>query len=253
MLELNVNNMSVLSGKEFNEKYMGKKFVKLTNKEENHNGYEFKSGLNVDTEQFYPYGECHRGGIYFCEWGKLPMWLVYGDNRMVYVRLVSIPDDAQVYEEEDKWKADRLVLGEREEIGKLTVWDDVEYCMAAVRQNSHALEYVHNQTEKICLEAVRRNGSAVGYVKDQTEEICMAAVKRDCHALIHVKNQTEEICLAAVKQNGYVLQYVRNQREEICLEAVRRNGLALKYVKDQTEKICLAAVRENSGAWEYVR
>ena len=267
------DKMRVLTGREFNEKYVDKKFVKLTNKEEKHNGYEFKSGLNVDTKQFYPYGECQPGGIYFCDWERLPIWLNYNGNRMCYMRLVTIPDDAQVYKEEDKFKADKLILGERQEISELEIWNDREYCAAAVELNGHILKYlqteeicmaavkrngyelqdVRNQTEEICMEAVRQNGLALEYVFDQTEEICLEAVKRNGMALKYVKNQTEEICLEAVRQNGSALECISNQTEEICMEAVKQNGYALEYVKNQTEEICLAAVRQNGTSLYHVR
>ena len=243
--------MTILTGKEFNEKYVGQKFVKLTNKEEKHNGYEFKSGLNVDTVPFDPQGSCRAGGIYFCELGKLSKWLEYGYQRMYYARVVSIPDDAQVYEEEDKWKADKLVLGERRTIAELEIWKDREYCMAAVKLNGNILEYV--QTPEVCLEAVKRNGIALGFVKNQTEALCLAAVKRESFALEYVKNQTEEICMEAVRQNGISLHYVKNQTEEICMEAVRQNGYALQSVRNQTGEICMEAVRQNGWALEYVR
>ena len=223
--------MSILTGKEFNEKYGDKKFVKLTNESENHNGYQFQTGLNVDTVEFNPKGSCQPGGIYFCELGKLSKWLEYYYQKMVYGRSVSIPEDAEVYEEEDKWKADRLVLGEREEIGELGVWDD----------------------EKYCLEAVKENGSALKYVKDQTEEMCMKAVRENGYALQFVKNQTENVCMEAVRQNGYALEYVRDQTEAICMAAVKGNGYALEYVSDQTKEICMAAVRQNSNALRYVK
>ena len=245
--------MTILTGKEFNEKYVGQKFVKLTNKEEKHNGYEFKSGLNVDTKPFNPRGKCEPGGIYFCELGKLPIWLEYGYQKMYYARLVSIPEDAQVYEEYDKFKADRLVLGERRRIEELEVWSDERYCVEAVKQNGYALEYVGNQTKEICLAAVKQNGYALRYVLNQSEEICLEAVKRNVEALQYVKNETEAVCLAAINWSGMALQYVRDQRETICLEAVRENGWALEYVRDQTEAICMAAVRQNGLALQYVR
>lgn len=49
MIHIKFNRMnSVLTGEEFNKKYQGKSFVKLTNEEENHNGYQFRTGLNVE-------------------------------------------------------------------------------------------------------------------------------------------------------------------------------------------------------------
>jgi hypothetical protein len=61
----------VISGGKFNWIYRDKQFVKLTNKEENHNGFQFQTGLNVDTSPFNPKGECRPGGIYFYEINKM--------------------------------------------------------------------------------------------------------------------------------------------------------------------------------------
>ena len=107
--------------------------------------------------------------------------------------------------------------------------------------------------EKICLAAVKQDGYALEFVNEQTAAICLAAVKQDVCALKYVKEQTEKICLAAVKQNGFALQYVNEQTEKICLAAVKQNWCALKYVKAQTEKICLAAVEQAGYALQYVK
>ena len=42
----------MLSGKEFNKKYEHTTFVKLTNKDEIHNDFQYITGLNVDTIMF---------------------------------------------------------------------------------------------------------------------------------------------------------------------------------------------------------
>ena len=266
------SKMSVLSGREFNEKYQGSKFVKLTNESENHNGYHFRTGLNVDTVAFNPRGSCQPGGIYFCEWEKLPMWIDYGAWIMVYARFVSIPEDAQVYEEGNKFKANKLMLGERQKIAELEIWNDREYCLrawdlgnvlvyfqtaeiclAAVKRKGSVLQDVKNPTEEMCLAAVKQNGYALQYVQNQTEDICLAAVRKNCHALQYVQNQTEEICMEAVRRDFHALEYVRNQTEEICMSAVRHNGWALKYVQNQTEEICMEAVRRDGHALQYVQ
>ena len=58
---------TVLSGKKFNRKFPRRQFIKLTNYDERHNGYQFKDGLNVNTEPFNPSGSCRYGGIYFVD------------------------------------------------------------------------------------------------------------------------------------------------------------------------------------------
>ena len=41
------------------------KYYKITNKEENHNGFQYKDGLNIDTIEFDPNGSCRPGGLYY--------------------------------------------------------------------------------------------------------------------------------------------------------------------------------------------
>lgn len=88
--------------------------IKLTNSTEIHNRLQLKDGLNIDHIPFNPTGSCSKGGIYFCDLNKINLWLSYKDNRMVHYRFVIIPDDANVYIETNKYKADQLILGERE-------------------------------------------------------------------------------------------------------------------------------------------
>jgi hypothetical protein len=82
---------NVLQGKEFNELYKGKPFIKLTNKDEIHNGFKFKTGLNVDTVPFDPSSGCKPGGIYFCEFSNIVSWLDYNGTPNQYYRYVLIP------------------------------------------------------------------------------------------------------------------------------------------------------------------
>jgi len=219
----------VLSGKEFNELYKDNTFYKLTNDEENHNGFQFKDGMNVDNILFNPTKKCSPGGIYFTEYDKIPIWIEYGDNVMYWIRKVVIPDNAQVYIEDYKFKADFMYLGERK-----SIWDDDELCMLAVQQNGWALQYVKEQTLELCKLAVQQNEYALYYVKKQTPELCELAVQKNGFALEYVKEQTPEICKLAVQEIGYALEYVKEQTPELCMLAVQKDGLALEFVKEQT-------------------
>src|SRR5579872_785972 len=102
-----------ISGAHFNKVYDGLSFVKLTNEYERHNGFLFFDGLNIDTKRFYPNGECQAGGIYFIEKNEAHKWIYYGYESMKYIREVTVPNDARVYVEDDKFKADKLILGSR--------------------------------------------------------------------------------------------------------------------------------------------
>lgn len=102
----------VITGKQFNEITKGKKFIKLTNVEEVHNGYKFKTGLNEDDKPFNP-NDCSKGGIYFVEDKYANKWANYEDKFMVHYREATIPDDAFVYLEDHKFKTNKINLGEK--------------------------------------------------------------------------------------------------------------------------------------------
>jgi hypothetical protein len=115
-LEMFRNN--VLSGKQFN-KLKGKyEFIKLTNEKENHNGFQFVDGINEDTNTFDTSYPCSKGGIYFCYKHNVQQW-TNNDVEMKYVRYVTIPDDAKVYYENDKFKTNKLVLGSRQNLADI--------------------------------------------------------------------------------------------------------------------------------------
>lgn len=130
-------NSNTYTGKEFNKHFKGRVFVKLTNKEECHNGYQFKDGLNEDFRTFNPSFNCMPGGIYFCEFDKIHKWIKYGGKFMVHMRTVTMPNDAQVYETDLKFKADKLILGPA-----LSIWTDYDLCYLVADQDPRLITYV---------------------------------------------------------------------------------------------------------------
>jgi hypothetical protein len=94
-------------------------FYKVLSKDEKHFKLQYKTGLNIDPVPFNPYGDCRPGGIYFSR-EHILAFIDYGP----WIRKVTIPEDAQVYENPGttkKWKADRVILGEREKINDINV------------------------------------------------------------------------------------------------------------------------------------
>src|SRR5579872_7034607 len=114
-----------LSGDIFNSLFQDVNFIKLTNESENHNGYQFTDGINIDTNIFLPAGSCKCGGIYFIKEQDAHIWLNYDHTigSMRYMRKVIIPYDARVYVENNKFKADKIFLCPREKI-KRNIWFD---------------------------------------------------------------------------------------------------------------------------------
>lgn len=107
-----------LNGKKFNEiiKKHNLELVKLTNYKEIHNGFQFQDGENKNNEEFIASGKCKNGGIYFILKEEIQLWLKYGNNIMHWYRNVIIPNDARVFIEDNKFKADIIILDSRNNI-----------------------------------------------------------------------------------------------------------------------------------------
>ncbi len=228
------------------------KYVKVLNESLNHNGFQYKLGLNEDTLPFNPAGECEPGGLYFTTMDAFVGYLYRG----TLIADVDLPEGESVYtdpEENYNFKAHRIIISNIRPIKELPQWQDPEFCLNAVRSNIRSLQYVPQQTEELCLEAIERNGAGIYYIKpeNQTEKICIAAVKSRAMTLLFIRPDllTHEVLLTAVKKHNHGLSYVnpKLQTEELCLAAVGRYGGAINYVKEEfkTEAICLAAVKDD--------
>ena len=82
-------------------------YYRLTNEAELHNEFQYKNGLNIDTNKFDPSGSCSSGGLYFFSTEQLAMWKLYsiGSKWIRQIDFTQIPD-ARVYVEQGKYKAD---------------------------------------------------------------------------------------------------------------------------------------------------
>jgi len=89
-------------------------YYKILNEKEKHHKMQYKTGLNIDLLPFNPSGNCQPGGIYFAEKDILG-FLNYGP----WIRKVTLPEDAQVYENPGlpkKWKSNKVILGRKYKI-----------------------------------------------------------------------------------------------------------------------------------------
>jgi hypothetical protein len=117
---------------------------------------------------------------------------------MVYAREVTIPLNAQVYVEQNKFKTDKIILGK-----KISIWSNYEICKNIVAQNGLLIKHVkkHTLTNELKEIAVGQNGLALQYLDflEQTDKICEIAVKQNGLALKYSIWQTNLICELAVK------------------------------------------------------
>lgn len=91
-------------------------YYKITNKKENHNGFQYKDGLNELLEQFNdnPNASCCKGGFYFTDINHILNFTHLGR----YIREVFLPTDDPSFKiikdlTGDKWRANKIILGER--------------------------------------------------------------------------------------------------------------------------------------------
>ena len=99
-------------------------FYKITNEEENHNGLQYKTGLNVDPLPWNPSGSCESGGIYFSREDILAFM-----HCGPWIRKINIPRETEVYEDPDKpkkWKAHKVILGKRRKINASVIRELLE-------------------------------------------------------------------------------------------------------------------------------
>ena len=82
--------------------------IKFLRQDMNHFGFQYKEGLNVDTNVFYPRGSCLGGGLYFTTHKHRYNYCGIGP----LIADVEIPLDAKVYSDPcgTKWKSDRIIL-----------------------------------------------------------------------------------------------------------------------------------------------
>lgn len=127
-----------VSGKQLNEANEYKTFYKFIDESKIHNGYEFKTGLNIDTNEFSPTGSCSEGGIYFTDVFNVTSFSNYGINLCD----VKIPDNARCYLENNKIKCDKIIINFIEHISNHDGWKDINFCMKFIKYNNVYMRYV---------------------------------------------------------------------------------------------------------------
>lgn len=108
-----------LVGTQFNQ-YTGK-FVKFLTDDMLHNGFQFKTGLNVDTNDWIGTIYC-QNGIYFTTVESAPIWSTVTYREHKWIMDVEVPNDARVSVFNNKIKADRVILSNPRLITDMPEW-----------------------------------------------------------------------------------------------------------------------------------
>lgn len=101
-------------------------YLKITNAEEKHYGYQYKDGLNVLDKEFQTEGSCVPGGLYFTDIHNIDKFFRYGVN----LRIVRLPKDNPNFKmvkdpEGDKWRANMIILGEKYSLFDIETYEKI--------------------------------------------------------------------------------------------------------------------------------
>ncbi len=98
------------------------KWFKITNREENHHGFQYQDGLNVLTEPFNDnlYASCCTGGFYFSDAHNILRFIGYG----CYLREIILPTNDPEFKmmkdlSGDKWRANKVIFGKKYDLGNV--------------------------------------------------------------------------------------------------------------------------------------
>ena len=87
-------------------------YYKITNKKENHRGFQYSEGLNILIDDFNndPNQSCCKGGLYFTDAANIFEFLNYG----IYLREITLPTSDENFcmvKDNNKWRANMIDLG----------------------------------------------------------------------------------------------------------------------------------------------
>ena len=279
-----------LKGSKFNELCENEKLIKLTSKTEIHNGFEFKTGLNVDVNKLVCYGECKKGGIYFTTLYDFYMWVKYSVRECVQYREVTIPDDANVYIETYKCKADKLILSEPRDFNTLTeLWTDeryhigkntltrchlqynVEYLFSKQFDFPHEMYLLHIKQHPELIQKLDHsklndvdfrkklysvNAESMAYLHNYRtiDEIAFALLcNSDTFNYLHISEMCNPIIYTiALSQDPMQLRKYDKQTEEICMYAFSQSSRCFPYIKYMNDDMIKQALKYDGKYIQYI-
>jgi hypothetical protein len=225
-----------------------KKLAKVLHPTLKHYNFQYREGLNIDHLPFNPSSECSPGGLYFCEFKDVATYFSYGS----LIADVTLPDDAKVYKEACKYKANKIILSNIRPIQELTEWNSLDFQLAAVRQNGNAIRFITNPSHELHLAAVKKISCNIQFITNPSHEVQLAAVRLSGNAIRFITDPSHEVQLTAVQQNGYAIEYITEPSHEVQLAAVKQNGYAIQYITHPSYEVKLAAVKQNGYAIQYI-
>lgn len=195
------------------------RFFKVTNKNECHNGFQYRDGLNIDPVSFADTGSCVPGGLYFTDAANIASYYEFG----VWVREVKLPMEHPKFRMvkdpcwPSKWRASCIVLGERYSLG------DPHACQAlGIPLLSMDLASIRGHAT--VLESWKSSGSKLNYSYDAMN---YASLRNQISILDWWRNSGLELLY-----DEDAIDWASEQGHVGVLEWWKKSGLELKYSND---------------------
>ena len=99
------------------EDLKGEIFCKVLTENMDMRGFQYKIGINEDVKPLATEGSC-KAGLHFCLVKNICRYLCYGSK----LALVSIPDDEDVYIDNNKFRTHRLEIKKIMHLGDVATW-----------------------------------------------------------------------------------------------------------------------------------
>ncbi len=136
-----------ITGKQLNAQLpRGQKWFKCLNDTWTHNGLKYHLGENIDPIPFNPTRSCSAGGLYFSSRKNIFQYIFYGNN----IAELTIPNDARVYVEHDKFKTDKFIIESVTPLKEYHGWFNEEFCNEMMDGDIDYFELVKDQTLNLC-------------------------------------------------------------------------------------------------------
>ena len=127
-----------------------RKYIKLTCRDNNHNGLEFKEGLNIDPASH---------GIYFTDIENWTDWIEYG-GKIMYRMWDCEPVGEIIEITIGKYRTKSIILSNHRRI-----WKDPELQLEAVKSDGILIKHIKKPSKEVQIAAVKEDNDAINFIK----------------------------------------------------------------------------------------
>lgn len=247
------------------EKLLNRIYYKIMDPTLEHRGFKYElDEVNNLQGTFDPDPTNLSNGLYFCKLSDVHKWMHLHPRGIICE--VLIPNDAQVYKQGNKYKADKILIRNPMSFEDFTIKHDLFGVILKYNKSRH-----FSNSDVIIVNAIKRKIPFKYVDKNEPnyDSFAMIALEVDGMNIKFIKNPSEYMKKIAVQQNGFALRHMIGSPDltyDIIMTAVKQNGLVLKFMKHEMfcsckdylsndfniENIYIAAVQQNKNAIKYI-